>query len=93
MFKNFRGYMAQLLHGKTVVCSVYSKILRQYKKRLLQKILFFRCIRSQKIFLRRIRKTPVPDSLFDEVAGFHSAALLKKRPRNRCFPVIFTKVL
>ena len=56
MFKNFRGYMAQLLHGKTVVCSVYSKILRHYKKRLLQKILFFRGIRSQKVFLRKLGK-------------------------------------
>ena len=64
--------MAQFLHGKTVVCSVYSKIVRHCKKRLLQKILFFRGSRSQKVFLRRIRKTPVPESLFDEVAGFQS---------------------
>ena len=85
MFKNFRGYMAQLLHGKTVVCYVYSKILRHYKKRLLQKILFFRGIRSQKVFLRRIRKIPVPESLFDEVAGFQSAALLKRGPQTDVF--------
>ena len=77
--------MAQLLHGKTVVCSVYSKILRHYKKRLLQKILFFRGIRSQKVFLRRIRKIPVPESLFDEVAGFQSATLLKRGPQTDVF--------
>ena len=40
---NFRGnIMAQFLHGKTAVCSVYRKTLKHFEKRLLQKILFFR---------------------------------------------------
>ena len=34
------------------------------------------------------RKTPVPESLFNKVAGLRPATLLKKRLWHRCFPVI-----
>ena len=30
---------------------------------------------------------PAPKSLFDEDAGLQPAALLRKRPQHRCFPV------
>ena len=50
--------MAQFSHGKTVVCSVCSKNLMHYEKRLLQKILFFRYCSSGlfKNFLKLTRK-------------------------------------
>lgn len=47
MFRNFRGYLVQFLHGKTVACSFYSKNLKHYKKRLLQNVLLFRGSRPQ----------------------------------------------
>ena len=39
------------------------------------------------------RKTPVPESLFNKVAGLRPATLLKKRLWHRCFPVNFAKFL
>ena len=50
--------MAQFSHGKTVVCSVCSKNLMHYEKRLLQKALFFRYCSSGlfKNFLKLSRK-------------------------------------
>ena len=50
--------MAQFSHGKTVVCSVCSKNLLHYEKRLLQKALFFRYCSSGlfKNFLKLSRK-------------------------------------
>ena len=33
------------------------------------------------------------DSVFNEVAGLKSAALLGKRPQRRCFPVNFVEIL
>ena len=50
----------------------------------------------KKVFLkiRKInRKTPVPESLFNKVAGLRPASLLKKRLRHRRFPVNFAKFL
>ena len=50
----------------------------------------------KKVFLefRKIhRKTPVPESLFNKVAGLRPATLLKKRLWHRCFPVNFAKFL
>ena len=44
-------------------------------------------------FTKIHRKTPVPESLFNEVAGLRSATLLKKRLWHRCFPVNFAKFL
>ena len=42
----------------------------------------------------RIReKTPVPESLFNKVAGLRPAALLKERLWRRCFPASFAKFL
>ena len=35
------------------------------------------------------RKAPEPDSVFNEFAGLQPAAILRKRPRSRCFPVNF----
>ena len=39
------------------------------------------------------RKTPVPESLFNKVAGLRPATLLKKRLWHRCFPGNFVKFL
>ena len=39
------------------------------------------------------RKTPVPESLFNEVAGLMNIFLLKKSLRRRCFPLNFAKIL
>ena len=39
------------------------------------------------------RKKPVPESLFNKVAGLRSTTLLKKRLWHRCFPVDFAKFL
>ena len=50
----------------------------------------------KKVFLkfRKIhRKTPVPEPLFNKVAGLRPATLLKKRLWHRCFPVNFAKFL
>ena len=47
---------------------------------------------SQKC-LKILRKTPVPESLLNKVAGLRSATLLKKRLRHRCFPVNFAEFL
>ena len=38
-------------------------------------------------------KAPLPDSVFNEVAGHQSAALLRKRPPRRCFHVNFVNFL
>ena len=38
-------------------------------------------------------KIPVPESLFNKVAGLRPAILLKKRPWHKCFPVNFAKFL
>ena len=43
----------QFLHGKTVACSVYSKNLEHFEKRLLQKILLLRSSCSQK-FIKEV---------------------------------------
>ena len=53
MFRNFREYMAQFLHGKTVLCFVYSKNLEHYEKRLMQKIVLFVDTRSQ-LFIKKV---------------------------------------
>ena len=37
------------------------------------------------------KKAPMADTLFNKVAGFRPATLLKKRLRHRCFHVDFTK--
>ena len=39
------------------------------------------------------RKTPVPEPLFNKVAGLRPATLLKKGPWHRCFLVNFAKFL
>ena len=39
------------------------------------------------------RKTPVPETFFNKVAGLRPATLLKKRLWHRCFPVNFAKFL
>ena len=64
--------MVQFLPG---CLFVYSKNLKDYEKRLKQKMLLFRCTRSQmfikKIFLKFLkphRETTVPEFLFDEVS-------------------------
>ena len=38
-------------------------------------------------------KKPVPESLFNKVAGLRPATLFKKRPLHRCFSVNFAKFL
>ena len=45
--------MVQFFHNKTAICSVYSKNLKHYEKRLLQKILFFKGSHS-KIFIKKV---------------------------------------
>ena len=40
-----------------------------------------------------LRETPVPESLYNKVAGLRPAILLKKRLRHWCFHVNFTKFL
>ena len=47
---------------------------------------------SQK-FRKIHRKTPVPKSLFNKVAGLRPVTSLKKEPWHRCFPVNFAKFL
>ena len=49
----------------------------------------------KEVFFRKIRrKTPVPESLFNRVAGgLMSATILKKKLWRRCFPMNFAKVL
>ena len=43
---------------------------------------------------RKIRgKTLTPESLFNNVAGFQSTTLLKKRFQHNCFPVNFAKFI
>ena len=44
-------------------------------------------------FRKTYRKTPVPEPLFNKVAGLRPQATLKKRPWYRCFPLNFKKVL
>ena len=44
-------------------------------------------------FRRFHRKTPVPESLFNKVAGLRLLTLLKNRPRHGYFPVNFAKFL
>ena len=39
------------------------------------------------------RKTPVPETLFNKVAGLRPATLLKKSLWHRCFPVNFEQFL
>ena len=39
------------------------------------------------------RKPPLPDSLFNEVAGHQPATLLQKKPLHRRFPVNFVNFL
>ena len=39
------------------------------------------------------KKAPVPDSVFNEVAGLQPAALLQVRPQRRYFPVDFAEFL
>ena len=43
--------------------------------------------------LEAAKKTPVPETLFDKVAGLRPATLLKKSRLHRCFPVNFAKFL
>ena len=78
------------------------KTLSISRKRLLQKILFFRSSFSQKFikeglfknFLKLTGKiTSVPESLFDEAGCFQPATYLKKGPRHRYFPVKFARFL
>ena len=66
MFRNFRGHI--------FVCFVYSKNLKHYEKRLQQAAVpdgYKK--RSSLEFLKTHRKTPLPESLFDEVVGFQPA--------------------
>ena len=44
-----------------------------------------------KNFAKFIRKHPCWSLLFNKVAGLKPATLLKKRLRDRCFPVNFAK--
>ena len=53
---------------------------------------FFKKRCSQK-FHKIDRKTPVPETLFNKVAGLRPATLLKKSLWHRCFPVNFVKFL
>ena len=46
-----------------------------------------------KNFTKIHRKTPVPESFFNKIAGLKPATLLKKRLWHRCFPVNFVKYL
>ena len=39
------------------------------------------------------RKTTLPESLFNKVAGLRLATLMKKRPWHRCFRMNFAKYL
>ena len=52
---------------------------------------------ARKVFLEISHKVhskgPVPEYLFNKVAGLRPATLLKKRPCHRCFPVYFVKLL
>ena len=46
-------YMAQFVHGKTIIIFVYSENLEHYEKRLQQKILLFSSSRYQ-MFIKNI---------------------------------------
>ena len=46
---------------------------------------------SEKVF-KFHTKVPVPESLFDKVAGLKSAALLKRKLRHRYFPLKFQNI-
>ena len=84
--------MAQFLHGKPVACSVYSKNLKHFEKRLLQNILFLRSSCSQKFikeglfkeFIKTHRETSVPELLASSLK-----LNWKKGPRHRCFPEFY----
>ena len=44
-------------------------------------------------FHKIYRKTPVPETFLNKVAGLRPGTLLKKRSWYRCFPVNFVKFL
>ena len=46
-----------------------------------------------KNFLRLTGKNLYPESLSEEFVGFQPASLLKKRPRQKCFLINFTRFL
>ena len=48
--------------------------------------------RSYKNFAILTGKTPVPESLFNKVAGLTSSNFIKKRLQQRCFPVNIAKI-
>ena len=54
--------------------------------------MFFK-IGSSKKFRNIRRKTPVLESLFNEVAGLKARIFIEKRLQHRCFPVKFSRFL
>ena len=72
-------------------CNGKIKLITHYAVHLELEVLYEkRC--SQK-FLKIQRKTPVPESLFNKVAGLRLTTFLKKTLWYRCFPVNFAKFL
>ena len=45
------------------------------------------------VFLEISQNLPVPESLFNKVAGLRHVTFLKKRLWHRCFPMNFAKLL
>ena len=68
----------------------FGRFFQEYSEAATRDILW------EKVFLEISqihRKTPVPEPLFNKVAGLRPAALLKKRLWPSCFPVNFAKFL
>ena len=66
----------------------FGRFFQEYSEAATRDILW------EKVFLEISqihRKTPVPEPLFDKVAGLRPATLLKKRLWHSCFPVNFAK--
>ena len=65
--------------------------LKKKQTRSSRSQMFFK-IRGLKNFLL-FTKTPVLESLFDNVAGLMACNVIKKRLQHRCFPVNITKFI
>ena len=93
----FGGNVRMQQCRKKVFHKCFSSILYKSKKQLFEgqkqpPEVFYKKRCSLK-FRKIHRKTPVPESLFNKVAGPIPATLLKKRFRHRSFPVNFMKFL
>ena len=92
-FKGTDFRYVQATHKQPLKSSMIA-VFKFYKKPLAEAVAW-RCA-VKKVFLkfRQVhRKTPVPESFFNKVAGLRPTTLLKKRPRHKCFPLTFAKLL